>query len=161
MSADLQILTKTYDLSLWTLGHTAKFPRSHRFSLGTRMEHKLCAGLPTRTLLRPQGLPHRISVRGGQETSFYPSSVATRRYAEAWDASPRERVNIQFGVAKRRQENTAHAAASRLSSLLISPVPGTRVPGYRMTPLRGFGLVYNNEVKRPPHNNGPPHNNES
>jgi hypothetical protein len=41
MSADLQILTKTYDLILWTLGHTAKFPRSHRFSLGTRMEQHL------------------------------------------------------------------------------------------------------------------------
>jgi hypothetical protein len=41
LPADLQILTRTYDLILWTLNHTAKFPRSHRYSLGTRMEERL------------------------------------------------------------------------------------------------------------------------
>lgn len=41
MAADLPILTKTYDLVMWTLNHTAKFPRSHRYSLGTRMEQRL------------------------------------------------------------------------------------------------------------------------
>jgi len=41
MAADLEILTRTYDLILWTLNHTAKFPRSHRYSLGTRMEERL------------------------------------------------------------------------------------------------------------------------
>ena len=41
MAADLEILSRTYDLILWTLNHTAKFPRSHRYSLGTRMEDRL------------------------------------------------------------------------------------------------------------------------
>ena len=41
MARELEILTRTYDLILWTAGHTAKFPRSHRYSLGTRMEQRL------------------------------------------------------------------------------------------------------------------------
>jgi len=41
VAADLEILTRTYDLIMWTLNHTAKFPRSHRYSLGTRMEDRL------------------------------------------------------------------------------------------------------------------------
>ena len=41
MAADLQILTQTYDLILWTLNHTSKFPRSHRHTLGNRMEERL------------------------------------------------------------------------------------------------------------------------
>jgi hypothetical protein len=41
MPADLDIITKTYDLIQWTLNHTAKFSRAHRFSLGTRIEGRL------------------------------------------------------------------------------------------------------------------------
>ena len=41
MSQELKIITHTYDLLIWTLGHTAKFPRSHRFGLGQRIEDKL------------------------------------------------------------------------------------------------------------------------
>lgn len=41
MAADLDIIVRTYDLTMWTLNHTAKFPRSHRYSLGTRMEDRL------------------------------------------------------------------------------------------------------------------------
>lgn len=41
MATDLKILIKTYDLILWTLNHTRKFPRDHRHSLGIRMEDRL------------------------------------------------------------------------------------------------------------------------
>jgi hypothetical protein len=41
MSQELKVITHAYDLLLWTLGHTAKFPRSHRYGLGTRLEGKL------------------------------------------------------------------------------------------------------------------------
>lgn len=41
MASELKILIKTYDLILWTLNHTRKFPRDHRHSLGTRMEDRL------------------------------------------------------------------------------------------------------------------------
>lgn len=40
MAQELSIITHSYDLLTWTLGHTAKFPRSHRHSLGQRIEEK-------------------------------------------------------------------------------------------------------------------------
>ena len=36
---ELDVITKTYDLILWMVGRIAKFPRSHRFVLGERMEN--------------------------------------------------------------------------------------------------------------------------
>ncbi len=37
----MAVVQKTYDLTLWALGHTQRFPRSHRHSLGTRIEAAL------------------------------------------------------------------------------------------------------------------------
>src|SRR5262245_64076142 len=37
----LTVLTKTYDLILWSCHHTGKFPRNHRFVLGERIERHL------------------------------------------------------------------------------------------------------------------------
>jgi hypothetical protein len=38
---ELLVLTKAYDLVLWSCQHTARFPRSHRFVLGERIERNL------------------------------------------------------------------------------------------------------------------------
>ena len=38
---ELIVITKTYDLILWSCNHTGKFPRNHRFVLGERIEHRL------------------------------------------------------------------------------------------------------------------------
>ena len=38
---ELVVLTKTYDLILWSCHHTGKFPRNHRFVLGERIERNL------------------------------------------------------------------------------------------------------------------------
>ena len=40
-SQELIVITKTYDLILWSCNHTGKFPRNHRFVLGERIERKL------------------------------------------------------------------------------------------------------------------------
>jgi hypothetical protein len=40
-SQELAIITQTYDLLVWTLGHTAKFSRAHRHGLGYRLENAL------------------------------------------------------------------------------------------------------------------------
>ena len=32
--AEIPAIMKSYDLILWTLNHTARFPRHHRYSLG-------------------------------------------------------------------------------------------------------------------------------
>ena len=41
MSQELTIITHTYDLRVWTLQHTEKFPRSHRHELGRWIENKM------------------------------------------------------------------------------------------------------------------------
>jgi hypothetical protein len=35
---ELQVITKAHDFTVWTSNHIAKFPRSHRFTLGDRLE---------------------------------------------------------------------------------------------------------------------------
>src|SRR3954465_2879073 len=39
--AELVVITKTYDLILWSCQHTSRFPRNHRFVLGERIERNL------------------------------------------------------------------------------------------------------------------------
>jgi hypothetical protein len=38
---ELVIITKAYDLVLWSCHHTSRFPRNHRFVLGERIERHL------------------------------------------------------------------------------------------------------------------------
>jgi hypothetical protein len=38
---ELIVITKTYDLILWSCNHTSRFPRNHRFVWGERIERKL------------------------------------------------------------------------------------------------------------------------
>ncbi len=38
---ELAVIQKAYDLVKWSCGHTSKFPRSHRFVLGERIERRL------------------------------------------------------------------------------------------------------------------------
>lgn len=38
MAENLDVVTRTYDLLLWLLPQVARFPRSHRFTLGDRLE---------------------------------------------------------------------------------------------------------------------------
>src|SRR5205809_7327926 len=44
---ELVVITKTYDLILWSCNHTSKFPRNHRFVLGERIERNLYTLLET------------------------------------------------------------------------------------------------------------------
>ena len=40
-SAELIVISKTYDLVIWGSTHIEKFPRTHRFTLGDRLELRL------------------------------------------------------------------------------------------------------------------------
>ena len=40
-SPELVVIAKLYDLVLWSCHHIEKFPRSHRFTLGDRLEVRL------------------------------------------------------------------------------------------------------------------------
>jgi hypothetical protein len=44
---ELAVITKTYDLILWSCNHTSRFPRNHRFVLGDRIERNLYGLLET------------------------------------------------------------------------------------------------------------------
>ncbi len=44
---ELVIITKSYDLILWSCNHTGKFPRNHRFVHGERIERNLYELLET------------------------------------------------------------------------------------------------------------------
>lgn len=39
--AELLVINRAYTLVQWACPHIAKFPRSHRFTLGQRLEHRL------------------------------------------------------------------------------------------------------------------------
>ena len=38
---EMLLITKAYDLVVWSCRHVAKFPRSYRFTLGDRLEIRL------------------------------------------------------------------------------------------------------------------------
>ena len=38
---ELSVISQTYDLALWTVNHTSRFPRQHRHVLGDRIERHL------------------------------------------------------------------------------------------------------------------------
>ncbi len=40
-TAELAVITKMYDLVIWGCQHVAKFPRSHKFTVGDRLAHKV------------------------------------------------------------------------------------------------------------------------
>jgi hypothetical protein len=44
---ELVVITKTYDLVLWSCHHISRFPRNHRFVLGERIERNLYDVLET------------------------------------------------------------------------------------------------------------------
>lgn len=54
---ELTVITKTYDLILWSCNHTSKFPRNHRFVLGERIERNLYNVL--KILIRGKYTKHR------------------------------------------------------------------------------------------------------
>ena len=41
MGQELKVIQDFYDFMLWTINHTAKFPRHHRHSLGVSIENRL------------------------------------------------------------------------------------------------------------------------
>jgi hypothetical protein len=47
---ELIVITKKYDLILWSCNHTSKFPRNHRFVLGERIERNLSCSARIREL---------------------------------------------------------------------------------------------------------------
>ena len=52
---DIPVILKLYDLILWTLNHTSRFPRHHRYSLGLRIEETLFDLLDTLVRFAPAG----------------------------------------------------------------------------------------------------------
>lgn len=66
MKNELPVIERTYDLVKWFLSHLAKFPRSHRYSLGQRIESRLYDVMEQliRAKYAPRGakLPHLSAI---------------------------------------------------------------------------------------------------
>ncbi len=64
---ELTVITKTYDLILWSCQHTSRFPRNHRFVLGERIERNLYELLETliQAKYQRQGQPHCVGIPPG------------------------------------------------------------------------------------------------
>ena len=58
---EMLLITKVYDLVLWSCRRVAKFPRSHRFTLGDRLEVRLYEVY--REAKGDRGRPDRSGVR--------------------------------------------------------------------------------------------------
>jgi len=41
VAQELKVIQDFYDFMLWLIGHTEKFPRHHRYSLGVAMESRM------------------------------------------------------------------------------------------------------------------------
>ena len=67
---ELIVITKTYDLILWSCNHTSKFPRNHRFVLGERIERYHQAA-NVRSANRNRNAPSNRNTNNG----FRPSST--------------------------------------------------------------------------------------
>jgi hypothetical protein len=57
---ELIVITKTYDMILWSCNHTSKFPRNHRFALGERIERNLYNLLETLIRAKYTKQRHRL-----------------------------------------------------------------------------------------------------
>ena len=57
---EMVVITKVYDLVLWSCNHIARFPRSHRFTLGDRLEVRLLNVLEM--LLRAKYTRNRLPI---------------------------------------------------------------------------------------------------
>jgi hypothetical protein len=62
----LVVITKAYDLVLWSCHHTSRFPRSHRFVLGERIERNLYDLPETLTPARPARQRQALSGRANR-----------------------------------------------------------------------------------------------
>jgi hypothetical protein len=84
---ELVVITKTYDLILWSCNHTSKFPRNHRFVLGERIERNLYDLLETlirakytknrqRLLDQDSNAPPGICINVGTLSSFHQAGTS-------------------------------------------------------------------------------------
>jgi hypothetical protein len=69
---ELVVITKTYDLILWSCNHTGKFPRNHRFVLGERIERNLYDLLEI--LIRAKYAVYRSSLTCLSDPQFFLAS---------------------------------------------------------------------------------------
>ena len=57
---ELTVISRSYDLLIWTAQHVARFPRSHRFTVGDRLDRQVYAVLDR--LLRAKYTRDRASL---------------------------------------------------------------------------------------------------
>ena len=59
-SAEMLVISKMYDLVIWSCNHIAKFPRAHHFTLGDRLQVRLLTVLEM--LIRAKYIRERVEI---------------------------------------------------------------------------------------------------
>jgi hypothetical protein len=124
----MDVITKMYDLVLWGAKHVGKFPRSHRFTLGDRLEVRLYAVLEmlVRARYTRDRVPllRQVNVAGIRE-----------RVVEVLPGRVSHMAIAVFISHSSRDEKTAAVLASLLQQAL-----GLRRPEIRCTSAPGHKL---------------------
>ncbi len=91
MPAEIKVIADFYDFMLWMIQHTEKFPRHHRYSLGTDIERQLrmILALLLRQVHRREGAPPASGQHRTGSTAF--SDATGKRLEGASDQEPRVR----------------------------------------------------------------------
>lgn len=82
---ELTVITKTYDLILWSCNHTGKFPRNHRFVLGERIARNLYDLLVTPFPQLPRSVPEcKVQVVVPCRAGLCPDRPNTKPARQVW-----------------------------------------------------------------------------
>ena len=73
------MLTRTYDLILWSHNHTSQFPRNHPFVLGERIEREVYGLRKTRIAAKYTKIRQRLLKDANRALEVLRSSMPRRR----------------------------------------------------------------------------------
>jgi hypothetical protein len=107
---ELVVITKAYDLVLWSCHHTSRFPRSRRFVLGERIE---------RRAVRPAGdaRPPRRGQNTGRHFTTPATVIRTAPRPPPLDALQQRRRGTNRRQAQERCSNRRRSSSRRASSV--------------------------------------------
>src|SRR5271157_2033453 len=125
---ELIVITKTYDLILWSCNHTSKFPRNHRFVLGERIERNLYNLLET--LIAAKYTKSRQRLLEDDNGKLECSASSSNVVASGSALSPSHRLG-----------STSSRRTSRSSTASLMPTNGNSRDTSRSSWLRSISRV--------------------
>ena len=109
---DLIVITKTYDLILWSCNHTGKFPRNHRFVLGERIERNLYNLLETLITAKYTKNRQRLLEEANLNLEILPFQM---RLAKDLQCVKQRNLTALRSANQRSDQNESHQCSSNLT----------------------------------------------